>query len=272
MMFWRLARNIGYMNPLSPSWFLLLAAHIALGCAIYMWLRNKPQEYKRKAMTGLAIGLWALSTTFTLERAANPNYYFPITQNLPLHFCSMVTFMLVPAFWLKGTSRWLQAYRALLFYPGAAAAFLAVIAPAEEYMNHPLLSMNTLFYFVHLGNVLLCSMLVVLGFHTPTVRGALGSLVTFFILAMTVFPITLAIRHWVDPAANYYFSFDPAGSPIFEILYRLIPVPLLYQVPLLVLVIPVLLLQFGIYQLINRIAQRRRHNPPSIRGSLQPQH
>lgn len=267
------------MNPLSPSFFILIAAYIALGIGLWRWLRNKPQEYKRKAMTIAALGLWAMSTIFTLQRVADPNYYFPLTQNLPLHFCSMVTFLLVPAYWIRGSSRWLQAYRALLFYPGAAATFLAVIAPAEEYLNHPLLSMNTLFYFVHLGNVLLCSMLVVLGFHTPTVRGALGSLGTFFVLAMIVFPITLAIRHWLDPAANYFFSFDPAGSPIFEVLYGLIPVHLLYQVPLLVLVIPVLLLQFGIYQLVNRIAQRRhdrQHNQDAdnhhITNHLLPQH
>jgi len=263
------------MNPLSPSWFLLLLATILFGVVLYFWLRNKPRDYTRKAMTGLAIGLWALSTTFTFQRVWDPNIYFPLTQNLPLHFCSLVTFMLVPAFWLQGSSRWLQAYRALLFYPGAAAAFLAVIAPAQEYLDHPLFSMNTLFYFVHLGNVLLCTMLVVLGFHTPTIRGALGSLLTFFVIAIIIFPITLAIRHWIDPAANYYFSFDPAGSDIFEILYAIIPIPLVYQMPLLILVIPVLLLQYGIYQLINRLAawsRHRRHPDAEPDSTLRLQH
>jgi len=264
------------MTPLSPVWFLLMLATIAFGVALYFWLHNKPMEYKRKAMTGFAIGLWALSTVFTLQRVWDPQYYFPLTQNLPLHFCSLVQFMLIPAYWLRGSSRALQAFRALLFYPGAAAAFFALIAPAQEYLNQPLVSMNTLFYFVHFGNVLLCTMLAVLGFHTPTVRGALGSLVTFFILAMIVFPITLAIRHFIDPAANYYFSFDPAGSDIFEILFGIIPVPLLYQVPLLLLIIPILLLQYAIYRLCNNIAQRRRmrrHNDTHhFDSTLLPQH
>jgi len=259
------------MTPLSPVWFLLLLGTIAFGVAIYFWLRDKPMEYRRKVMVGLAIGLWALSTLFTLQRVWDPQYYFPLTQNLPLHFCSMVQFMLIPAYWLRGSSRGLRIFRDLLFYPGAVAAFMALIAPAQEYLNQPLLSMNTLFYFVHLGNVLLCTMLVVLGFHTPTIRGALGSVLTFFIVGMLVFPITLAIRNWIDPAANYYFSFDPAGSDVFEILFGLIPIPLVYQLPLLLLVVPILLLQYGIYQLISRIAQKRRENRPGSH-TLIPQH
>jgi len=260
------------MNPLSLSWFLLLLATLAFGVALYFWLRDKPMEYKRKVMIGLAFGLWAMSTIFTLQRVADPRYAeFTITQNLPLHFCSMVQFMLIPAYWLRGSSKWLQSFRALLFYPGAVAAFMALLAPAQEYLNQPLFSMNTLFYFIHLGNVLLCLMLVVLGFHTPTIRGALGSLVTFFAIGMLVFPITLAIRHFIDPAANYYFSFDPAGSDVFELLFGVIPIPLVYQLPLLLLVIPVLLLQYGIYRLISNIAARRRANR-HIDSTLLPQH
>jgi len=260
------------MNPLSLSWFLLLLATVAFGIALYFWLRNKPMEYRRKVMVGLAIGLWAMSTIFTLQRVSDPRYAeFTLTQNLPLHFCSLVQFMLIPAYWLRGHSKWLQSFRALLFYPGVVAAFMALLAPAQEYLDRPLFSMNTLFYFIHLGNVLLGIMLVVLGFHTPTIRGALGSMVTFFVIGMLVFPITLGIRHFIDPAANYYFSFDPAGSEVFELMWGLIPIPLVYQLPFLAMVIPVLLLQYGIYKLISNIAEKRRASR-KINSTLLPQH
>jgi hypothetical protein len=220
--------------------------------AIHSWLRDKDRDFQRKVLTGLAIGLWVLSTTFTFDRIHDPRFDFQLTQNLPLHFCSLVTIMLMPAFILPEHNRWTRWYRAILFYPGLAAAFLAVAAPAVEYLDQPLFAMNTLFYFVHLGNVVLCALLASLGFYHPTIRDIFRSLIGFFVIAVAIFPLTLLIRAFIDGQANYFFEFDPAGSAIFDMLWAVIPIPLLYQVPLLVLIIPVLLLEYGIYRLAKK--------------------
>jgi len=240
------------MDPFTLPWVGLIIGTIAFGVLVHAWLCEKPRAYQRKVMTILAVLLWLMSTTFTFDRANDPRYYFPITQNFPLHFCSLVTFLLVPAFYLRDDSRWTKWYRAVLFYPGLAAPFLAVAAPAVEYLNQPLLSMNTLFYFVHLGNVVMVALMASLGFYRPTIKDIFKSLAGFTLLGVAIFPITLLLRHFVDPLANYFFAFDPAGSAIFEALWNVIPIPFVYQLPLLVLVVPVLLLQYGIYYLMKK--------------------
>jgi hypothetical protein len=225
----------------------MLAAATFFGIGVHLWLRGRDRQMQRRVMTLLAVGLLISTTVFTIQRAMDPRFAFALTQNLPLHFCSMVPFMLIPAFWL-GEGTWVGRLRALLFYPGIAGAVLAIMAPAAEYIGLPLFSMNSFFYLDHLGNVVLGALMVSLGFYRPTVRGSFGSLVSFFAVNMAVFPVTLALRAWVDPAANYFFNFNPEGSDIFVALWNVIPIPLVYQLPLLVLIIPILLLQYAIYR------------------------
>lgn len=230
-----------------------MALVVAGGLAVHFFLRRKPFEYKRHALMGLSILLWALSTTFTFQRIADPQFEtFTFWQNLPLHFCTLTTFFFFPAF-MGRNERWVQPLRALIFYPGLIAAFLAAIAPAQEYLDQPVLSWNTLFYFVHYGNVVLAILMVSLGFFTPTIRNLFGSLLTFFLLAVAVFLIDLVIRATINPTANFFFPFDPEGSFIFEFLWGLIGIPLVYQMPLLIIITPVLLLQYAIYRGIHRL-------------------
>jgi len=250
------------LNPFQPQWFSIIGLIAIVGFIIHDVLRYQPPAVKRKVMIGLSLGLWALSTIFTFQRIYDPQFAtFTFRQNLPLHFCTLITIFFTPAF--IGTSqRWVRPLRALIFYPGLIAAFLAAVAPAGEYLDQPLLSWNTLFYFVHFGNVLLAILMVSLGFYTPTVKGLFGSLVSFFVLANIVFGITALLRAFVNPTANYFFSFEPEGSLIFEILWGYVTIPLVYQLPLLVLIIPVLLLQYGIYRGAQALALRaeRRHH------------
>jgi len=81
----------------------------------------------------------------------------------------------------------------------------------------------------------------------------LSILLTFFLLAVAVFLIDLVLRAVINPTANFFFPFDPEGSFIFEFLWGLIHIPLVYQMPLLVLITPVLLLQYAIYRGIHRL-------------------
>jgi uncharacterized membrane protein YwaF len=203
-----------------------------------------------------------MSTWFTFDRILDPTIDFPLTQNLPFHFCTIVTFLLVPAVWFRH-GWWVRPLHALLFFPGAVAGFAALASPGDGYAGMPLLHMNTLFYVVHGLNWVLPVLLVSLGYYRPTVRDAVMSLGTFVALGLAVLPITLAERVWVDPGANYFYMFDPEGAGVLVALWDLIGIPFVYELPLLPLVLPVLLLQVGLHRGFSAVARRRARFAPA---------
>ncbi len=132
-----------------------------------------------------------------------------------------MTILLVPAVWFR--SERLRPLHTLLFFPAALAAFLV------------------LFYLVHALNVLLPFVHAALGYYRPRYVDALLSLLWFVVLALGVLVVNLVARAFVDPLANYMYMFDPEAAGILVVLWDLIRIPLLYELPLLPLLAPVLL-------------------------------
>lgn len=69
--------------------------------------------------------------------------------------------------------------------------------------------------------------------------------------------MTVFARAFVDPLANYMYFFDPEGAGILVALWDLIGIPVLYELPLLPMLAPVLLLMVAIHHGIERLAARR---------------
>lgn len=222
---------------------------------------------------------WALSTWFTFDRIADPAYPdFFFERNWPFHFCTLVTIRLVPSVWLRSgpnhspvrgnrntrrsvsvdrllcvKAQALHALHTLIFFPGTLAAFLVLFSPAVEYTGEPLWSMVTLFYVVHGLNVLIPFVDCALVYYRPRYRDALLSLVWFTVVGLVVLGVTTFARAFVDPRANSMYLFDPEGAGILEFLWDIIGVPVLYELPLLPLLAPVLLAM---------VAAHRGHRAP----------
>ena len=250
------------MTPFGSTWSLFLVGMLAVTIALHLALRTRPDRVRRATMVGIAILNWFFSTWFTFDRISHPENDFPLSQNWPFHFCTLVTFLLIPGVWLTPKAKrigWMvRPLHALLFFPGALAGFLAVCSPAAEYTGMPLWHMNTLFFTVHALNVVLPMLHASLGYYRPTVKDALLSLVWFFVGAMGVLAITLFARAFVDPGANYMYFFDPEGAGILETLWGLIGIPVLYEVPLLPILAPVLIGMVGLHRLVEKLARAIR--------------
>ncbi len=247
------------VNPFSPLWWAFLALLVVLALAVHRGVRRRSRTSRRKVLLGLAVGVWVISTVFTFQRVADPAFpeFTFVAAGLPLHFCTMMTFLAVPAVWFE-RGWWVHPARTLLFFPGSASGFLAMVTPAAEYLDQPLWSMNSLFYVVHGMNVVVPVLMTSLGIYRPRFKDTGLSLVWFFALAMTTaLPAVAVLRTWVEPRTNYFFFFDPEGAGIFQVLWDLIGVPVVYQVPLLALIWPVLALLFAIYRGVVAITGER---------------
>jgi hypothetical protein len=243
-----------YLTPFAPAWFVFLALMVAVTVGIHRALRNRDESVKRRWLPARAVTTWAISTTFTFGRVADaafPEFTF-VEAALPLHFCTIATILLIPGVWFR-RGWFVGPLKALLFFPGAAAAFLALASPAAEYLNQPIWSWNSWFFLIHALNVVVPCLLVSLGFYRPRLVDALWGVLWFFVVAMAVLPVVAILRFGLGYSANYYFFFDPEGADIFQILWdNLGGIPVLYQLPLLVLIIPVFVGMYYLYRLVAR--------------------
>ena len=226
-----------------PAWVLVLALLLATGVITHLVLRDRGPLAVRRGLAVLAFATMGASATFHLAYLTDPAEHFPLWQNLPLHLCTIVSFLLLPAVLYDA-----HPLRALVYYPGALAGFLALFSAAPMYFGHDLSSPKTAFFLAHGLNAVVPTLMATLGLYRPTLRDALRSVAYLVVLALAVLPVTLLLRAVADPHANYMYVFDPEGAGILELFHRLIPVPLVYELPMLVVITPVLLVQWAAYR------------------------
>lgn len=242
-----------------PAWTGTLAALILAGVVTHFVLRGRDLPAKRRGLAILAaVGLLG-SVSFHLAYLATRPADFPLWHNLPLHLCTIMSFVMLPAV-LKDV----RALHALVFFPGALAGFLTWFSAQPFYYEQHLLDPKLGFFVAHGLNFVVPALLATLGIYRPTAADALRSLGYVVVLGLAVIlPITLLLRALVDPGANYFYMFGGEGAGILDAFHRLIPVPVLYEVPILVVITPVLLGQWGLYRAYRAVSQRvtRRARP-----------
>ena len=188
------------------------------------------------------------SITFHLTYMIDPPPQgFPVFQNLPLHLCTLMSWLMPFAVWFK----W-KPLRAVVFFPGAIAGLSALFSAAPLYWQYNLFDLHTFFWVSHGFNAGIPFLMASLQLYRPRFRDAAWSALYVFILSMLVLPITLILRRWVDSGANYFYVFNPEGAAALEVFYKMMPIPVLYLVPLLIVAIPVMMAEYGIYRLANR--------------------
>ncbi|MDR1426267.1 MAG: YwaF family protein [Bifidobacteriaceae bacterium] len=244
------------MVPFQIGWLLFLLTMALLTWIAHMALRRRTRKVQRTTLLLLAIVNICCSTAFTFDYIRNPDVLFPFTQNLPFQFCTLATFLMVPAIWFN----W-RPLRLVVYFPGVLGGFLALVSPAEMYQGRQFLSLSTLFFTVHALNVILPVLMGSLGIFRPTARDAAWALVWFVALAMTVLCMTLALRAWFDSGSNYFYFFDPEGAGILVALWNLIHIPIVYEIPLLPFALAAFFGQYGLYKLGSAIARRVRPAP-----------
>lgn len=239
------------MTLFGPAWFGMLLALAAVGVVTHVVLRGRPMRTRRRGLAVLAACCTASSATFHAAYLADPAVHFPLWQNLPLHLCTIVSFVLVPTVLTR-----FRPLHAFCFFPGAAAGFLTLFSANPMYWGHPVWSAKTFFFVAHGLNVLVPALMASLRLYRPTAKDAVLSVGYTIVVALLVLPVTLLLRAAVDPGANYMYVFDPEGAPILVLFHTLIPVPLLYELPLLVAVLPLLMLHVAAYRASSFVARR----------------
>lgn len=212
---------------------MLLACAVAAVVIIRIILR-KANESTRK-WTVIAICGLNIIAFFIYKAALSADTEFldaaGITQfnwfnELPIQLCNINMF-LIPIGLITG-KRGLLGFS---FFVAPLGALMAVFFPEPAFTGFPLTIPRIMgFYGTHLL-ILVCALsLATLGLYRPRLKDFPQILITFIILSVVMHGVNLILRATVCPFANYFFTFH-ADISILNLFWSWIPVPLLYLLP-----------------------------------------
>ena len=102
------------------------------------------------------------------------------------------------------------------------------------------------FYGTHFMIVIEALMLMTFGFYQPAYRDIPKAMVILVLLGLIMHGLNLLFRYsGLNSRSNFFYTMETEENPILELLYSLIPYPLIYLLP--VLPIPALYMCFIVW-------------------------
>ena len=240
------------MRPFNGLFILTFAAFILLLVAGTLLLRGKSEKTRRTVLVAVSIasfvGFFVYKYFLSLDEP-----YAAITAEmggfnwwgeLPLQLCN-INMILIPIAVLR-KSRPLMCFG---FFIGPLGAMMALAMPGNGFSGYSLLLPRMLGYYgTHFMIVIEGWALVTLGLFRPKFRDLPKAILALVLLTFGIFCINLLLRvTGLHPKANYFYSVETEGNALLEIFHKMIPVPFLYLIPslsILVVYMAVVMLGF----------------------------
>ncbi len=163
---------------------------------------------------------------FSLKQIRSDYNYF---NELPCYLCNQSTILCIIAALLD--DRHLMAFCIII---GTFGAILAYVMP-DSYNNDQLFYSKQAigFYGYHGLLIISCLSFYTLQLYSPDLRDAFWNMFLIFFLATLAHLINYVLRKsGLNPQANYVFTYQP-DNIILEKLYALLPIRLLYMLPIM---------------------------------------
>ena len=191
-----------------------------------------PAKDNRKFLAALAAFTVVYLVAYKTLLAFSPDFAFAFWNELPLQPCNVVAVLAIPASLLRG--RIGRLLKGFCFYGGIVFAPVALVMPVDGFSGVPLLSVNAIGFYGFHGLVLALSVSFgTLKVYRPRWRDIPGVLLVLVLLALPVHGVNMLLRATVYPEANYFYTYGLEGNPLLQGLKGWIPIPLVYELPLL---------------------------------------
>ena len=248
-------------HPFNALYLTVFGAFILLLVFLSLILRGKSEKAKSAVLLALC---FITLVGFVLYKAfmSRDGSYAVLTAEmggfnwwgeLPLQLCN-INMLLIPIAVLK-KNRTLMSFS---FFVGPLGALMALVMPANGFDGYSLLLPRMLGYYgTHFMILVEGLALAAFGLFRPRLRDLPRTVLTILLIAFAAFLFNLLLR-WtgLHPKANYFYSVETEGNFLLEIFHRWIPVPFLYLLPSVLILVPYMLLVTVPFE----AAERRRRN------------
>ena len=236
--------NFAIIKPFNLTFFLVTAFFAAVLVGATLIMRKKSERARRIVIASAALltllgfvvykYFLSIDTAYDQLTLATTNG-FNWWGELPLHLCN-INMLLIPVAVLFD----LQMLMSFCFFVGSICAALAIIMPGVGFDHYSIFMPRMLGYFgTHFMVVILAIAIVSFGLYRPKFKDIPKTCVVITVISFCVFLINLLfINTGLYPKANYFYTMRPIGNPLLELFHKLIPVPYLYLLPSLLILVP----------------------------------
>ena len=243
----QLQNDFWIMRPFNTLFLIVFAAFLALLVIASLLLRGKSDKAKTTVLVAACLVTFVGYFIYKYMLSLDADYNV-ITANmggfnwwgeLPLQLCN-INMMLIPIAVLR-RSRPLMCFG---FFVAPLGALMALVMPGNGFDGYSLLLE---------GLAIVC-----FGLYRPRFRDLPRTVLAAFLIALAIFGVNMLLR-WsgLHPKANYFFSVEPEGNFLLEIFYKWIPVPFLYLIPALLILVPYMALVTTPFAIADRVRAKR---------------
>ena len=240
-------------------YFLVVAFTVLLTVLVYFLLKNKSEKTKIIVLSSISLCNAAFFFLYKYWLSIDEEFLminnlekFNWWSELPLHLCNISMFMIPLGLILK--NNFLKSYA---FFISPICAFMALTFPETAFTNSNIFLLRNIgFYLTHILIIVTGVSIVPLKLYKPSYKGIIAPIATAGVLATIMFGVNSILRSTVSPEANYFFTHG-TELPILSTFYSICPVPLLYEVFCIFIIVPYCLLLVFIINLINKMKQNK---------------
>ena len=238
------------IRPFNGVFLAFFGVFMLLLITASLMVRGKSDRTKRTVIVvacvltliGFFVYKYYLSIDAEFNRITAGRGGFNWWGELPFQLCN-VNMLLIPV-----------ALLSFCFFVGPLGALMALVMPGLGFDGYSLLLPRMLGYFgTHIMIIVEALAIVTFGLYRPRFRDLPGTCVTLLCVALAAFGISMLLRvTGLHPNANYFFSVDTEGNPLLELFHRWIPIPFLYLLPCIVVLLGYMALITGAFALADR--------------------
>lgn len=245
--------NIAIMKPFNLTFFIVTVLFALLLVGASLLMRNKSDRAKRIVISSSAVltlvGFIVYKYFISIDTAYHAMSAYKGDFNwwgeLPLHLCN-INMLLIPIAVMCN----LQMLMSFCFFVGSLGASLAIVMPGTGFDHYSIFLPRMLGYFgTHYMVVIMAVAIVSFGLYRPKFSDLPKTCVVIMCISFCVFLINLLfMKTGLYADANYFYSINPESNPLLRLFYSIIPVPFLYQIPSLLILVPYMaLITFGFW-------------------------
>ncbi len=249
------------MRPFNTLFILVSAAFLLLLAVVSLLLRGKSEKTKQTVLISACILNIIGFVIYKIFLSADTSFN-EITANmggfnwwgeLPLQLCN-INMVLIPISVLKKN----RALMSFSFFIGPLGALMALIMPGNGFEGCSLLLPRMLGYYgTHYMILIEGLALVTFGLYIPRFSDLPRTVLTILLISFAIFLVNMLLR-WstLHSKANYFFSVETEGNFLLEIFHKWIPVPFLYLIPSLGILLPYMIIVTLPFEVVNHNRNR----------------
>lgn len=244
-------------HPFNGVFWALCAGFGLVLVLASLLLRGKSEKTKRAVIVvtcalttvGFFIYKYYLSIDAEFDAVTAATGGFNWWGELPLQLCN-INMLLIPIAVLTNK----RPLMSFCFFVGTLGAVMAILMPGTGFDGYSILLPRMLGYYgTHFMVVIAAISQVTFGLFRPRFRDLPGTAVTVFLVGLCIFGVNLLLRYTgLHPHANYFFTMDTEGNFVLDLFHRWIPLPFLYQLPCILVLLVYMAVITGCFALADR--------------------